>query len=510
MKKKTLVSRFIRNAGLGNQLFEWAAGHAMAKRLGMNFECMWEPSIHREFGLGVFGIKPIPYDPNLEPVCPHLSQGTRRATAAIGAVVKTYDGDPVVIRSPFQSEVCFEGFEDEIREIYRLDPLPPAVPSGRTPVALQVRRGDYLKYKHLGITHMGYFQDAMDMVRQRIDKPQFVVVSDDPVWCAGAFGKIPDTTVLPDQTAVEALRTMVSCEAHIISNSTLAWWGAWLANKETVVAPCPWHHGGERYGEWAPVPDRWLTASTRMRETFVPDPPPDLDRAIVIPWRQESAKWEELRFVLRSIDRFFEDRQCPIFILGNRRPGWIPLSHSRVRYLDRWSYQEALVTGVQLADKVAWFNDDTVLLKPTTWADLEQPYHMGPVTIPFIHRMTGTTNTWRDGMLRVIEDMKVVDGVAEPLLFSTHTPYVFERTKALAVLRAYGFWHKMPFEMAYGNRHWREQALPLGDVLTHQVPFADSRYLNHTDKLLTPELKEALKALLPARASWEAIPPVNI
>ena len=33
---------------------------------------------------------------------------------------------------------------------------------------------------------------------------------------------------------------MSLCDAHIIANSSYSWWGAWLGNKERVVAPERW------------------------------------------------------------------------------------------------------------------------------------------------------------------------------------------------------------------------------------------------------------------------------
>lgn len=499
--KKTLITRFIRNAGLGNQIFEWAAGCAMAKKLGIDHECMWEPSTHREFGLGHFGITPLPFR-DITPMAPMFGQGNAATAAAVAAAVKAHDGPECVIRSPFQAEECFAGAKDEIRAKFRLEPLPLDIPDGRTPVSMQVRRGDYLDHKALNVTTTTYFTDAMREIGRRVEKPHFFVVSDDPAWCERTFGRFSHVTVMPPQEPIDGLRTMVGCKAHIISNSTFGWWGAWLSGSDIVIAPEPWHHERANYGDWEPVPRRWTKVRSRQVEPFALQPPPELDRAIVYPWKADGATWEELRYSIRSVLRFFEDKECPIYILGNRRPGWLLLQSGRVRFLDRWSYREALETGVQLAKKVLWMNDDIVMLKPTSWDDAARPLHQGEVNDEFLAKMAHGDNLWRQGVLRVIRDLQTVGKVDRPKVFSTHTPYLYERDRAVEMFRTYGVWDKMPLEMAYGNTYWQD-ALPIGTEKTTEFPFGEARYLNHTDKLLTPEVKAALVEMFPDFAPWE-------
>ena len=36
---------------------------------------------------------------------------------------------------------------------------------------------------------------------------------------------------------------MSLCKYHIIANSSLSWWGAWLAKSEKIIAPKNWFGG---------------------------------------------------------------------------------------------------------------------------------------------------------------------------------------------------------------------------------------------------------------------------
>jgi hypothetical protein len=502
---KSALTRFILHAGVGNQMFEYAAGLGIARDLDLPFACMWEPSTRREFGLGHFGITPVPFR-NLQPITPHYGQGNAEIVETIKQAVRDNGGPVCCIRSPFQAEECFANVADEVRKLYHLDPL--ALPShaGKTPVGVQVRRGDYVGHRTLDVTNRDYFIAAMALIRDRIPNPHFFVISDDPVWCKTMFTYLPDVTVMPPQKPIDGLRTMVACEAHIISNSTFGWWGAWLGESGPVVVPDRWHTEVGRYGRWQPAPDRWLRASTRSVEPFALADPPDLDRAIVIPWKDEASKWHELRYLLRSIHVNFEDKDCPIYILGNRRPGWLLLKSGRVRYIDRWSYREALVTGVQLAKHVLWCNDDQAFLKPTTWEDVARPLHLGPVGQGFLDQIEGSENTWRQGVLRVICDLRTNDDITEPMLFSTHTPYLYERDKAIEIFRRYGVFDKMPLEMVYGNLHWKD-ATHAGEHRACGVPFGEARYLSYTDRTLFQGIKDAVAAAFPNRAPWEGTTP---
>jgi hypothetical protein len=114
-------------------------------------------------------------------------------------------------------------------------------------VCVHVRRGDYLlpaHFTHHGLCSAGYYQRALGLIRARVANPQFFVFSDDWRWCRE---HLADTDVVivdankPD-AAQDELRLMAACRHHVIANSSLSWWAAWLAGSsgQIVVAPSPW------------------------------------------------------------------------------------------------------------------------------------------------------------------------------------------------------------------------------------------------------------------------------
>ena len=234
-------------------------------------------------------------------------------------------------------------------------------------------------------------------------------------------------------------------------------------------------------------------------EPFIEQPAPKIPRAIVYPYKADAAKWQELRYSLRSVEKFLKDAS-PIIIFGTERPGWLKF-HQRVIFYDAWTYQDCLTRGLQIADEVLWMNDDIVFLKDTTWDEVATPLHLGPVDNNLMAVLRNEPNSWRKGVLRAIDSLKY-RGITEPLNFSTHTPYVFQRAKALPIFREFGVWSKMPFETLYFNLH-PEGAQHLAGRRTQSPEFGDAKYLNYLDPKLTPQLKTAIHDLLPDYAEWE-------
>ena len=67
----------------------------------------------------------------------------------------------------------------------------------------------------------------------------------------------------------------------------------------------------------------------------------------------------------------------------------------------------------------------------------------------------------------------------------------------------------MPFELAYFHRH-AVDPLRMTDERAMTADFGNARFLNWTDNLLTPELREAIKTLLPDYAPWELVAPLRV
>jgi hypothetical protein len=114
-------------------------------------------------------------------------------------------------------------------------------------VCITIRRGDFVTNPEFKKVHFicdeEYFQNAIKIIKEKINDPTFIVFSDDVDWVKKNMG-FGEPTFYEDGTdqIFEKLRLMYSCKHFIISNSTFSWWAQYLSRNEekVVVAPKKW------------------------------------------------------------------------------------------------------------------------------------------------------------------------------------------------------------------------------------------------------------------------------
>ncbi|MFM7183042.1 MAG: alpha-1,2-fucosyltransferase [Verrucomicrobiales bacterium] len=265
--------RVILSGRSGNNLFQYAAGRAIATRLDVPLILdsslidgeTWKVSAH----LLRLPLKAIHRrDPT--PVSRWFHRSTGRLVVEIfgGKVVREPIADlsfrPEILEMQagttlhgfFQSPLYFASIdvelhaelapsrwsmsEDIAREGERI-----AAPGG---VAVHCRRGDYVNNPNADLLGPGYFRQAMDEMRRRISGCRFHVFSDDVNWCREQFTEID--VEIENHTGAKSNPLidwflMSRANHHILSNSSYAWWAAWFGRKpgQTVLVPPVWFEG---------------------------------------------------------------------------------------------------------------------------------------------------------------------------------------------------------------------------------------------------------------------------
>jgi len=114
-------------------------------------------------------------------------------------------------------------------------------------IALQVRRGDYLKPSTLGVHGLvpeSYFIEGLSKLRSLVGNLPAVVYSDDLETAeetASALSQATPHRPTVNETSLETLGSLSAAKGLCISNSSFGWWGAYLSeNQPAVVAPRPW------------------------------------------------------------------------------------------------------------------------------------------------------------------------------------------------------------------------------------------------------------------------------
>jgi hypothetical protein len=277
-----VVTRLI--GGLGNQMFQYATGRALARRRGaalkLDVTGFAAVAAHtkRRFELDSFSIDVClasdadlaQFDRASEPRSPRLDRALRllridrRHSSWPIHREPHFQFDPAVpeLRAPvyldgyWQSEKYFFNIDGVLRKEFTakapLDgenaALAEAIDSVNA-VSLHVRRGDYVDdpatNRFHGICSSDYYQRAIDYISTRAGAPHIFVFSDDRQWTRANLRFAVPTTFVganpPDRGYCD-MQLMARCRHHIIANSSFSWWGAWLnpSREKIVVAPQQW------------------------------------------------------------------------------------------------------------------------------------------------------------------------------------------------------------------------------------------------------------------------------
>lgn len=180
----------------------------------------------------------------------------------------------------WQSERYFQDVEDQIRKDLKI--IPPSDSINLTmaenirahnAVAIHVRffdapepNDDMVEGANNNNAPDYYYHHAIKKVEQRIPRAHYYLFSDRPE-AARACVPLPDDRVTlvahnrGDENAYADLWLMTQCKHFIIANSTLSWWGAWLADnpQKTVIAPGFEKRDGKMWwGFDGLIPESWI------------------------------------------------------------------------------------------------------------------------------------------------------------------------------------------------------------------------------------------------------------
>lgn len=153
----------------------------------------------------------------------------------------------------WQSEKYFEEVKNEVRRAFQFDSAMLNAKSSAlieqiencdvNYVSVHIRRGDYLLDSERQVCTLDYYSRAMEYMKEQVEKPSFVIFSDDIKWCKEQFGEANERMQYVDWNygadSWQDMCLMSKCSHHIIANSSFSWWGAWLNDKQDKIVICP-------------------------------------------------------------------------------------------------------------------------------------------------------------------------------------------------------------------------------------------------------------------------------
>lgn len=283
--------------GLGNQMFQYAAGRAVAFRCQQPYRLdltgFENYTLHQGFEIDRIFSAPVTLATDGD-VRSGLGWRSGKLTLKVLRRVNSalLNGPNLAIEPHFnywpglskmgpscylmgywQSEKYFKDCDDLLRADFSFKlPLDGANlqasmrMQGEQSIGLHVRRGDYLTHAAtasiLNVCSLDYYRSAIKYMVERIPSPCFFVFSDDLQWAKSNLNIPYPVSYIEGNQGPRSyidMQLMSLCGHQIIANSTFSWWGAWLNQnpEKIVIAPRRWFNTG--------INDSDLTPSTWVK-----------------------------------------------------------------------------------------------------------------------------------------------------------------------------------------------------------------------------------------------------
>ncbi len=281
--------------GLGNQMFQYAAGRALAERLGVELKLDvsgFEGHDLRDYSLGGFNVKEnFATKEDVESL--RVIEGKQSFIGRVFGKKNKYSPSHIMEKPLFEfnerflnleNNVFLEGYWQneryfkDIKSIIRNDftlkrglgdkskELQEIINSSNS-VSIHIRRGDYATNPKVnsqyGLCSLDYYQRGIKYLEDKVGGDlNFFIFSDDLQWAKDNLF-LDQPVIMVDhngpESCYEDMILMSRCRHNIIANSTFSWWGAWLnTNKDkTVVAPKKWFQY-DKYDTSDLIPKEWV------------------------------------------------------------------------------------------------------------------------------------------------------------------------------------------------------------------------------------------------------------
>lgn len=258
--------------GLGNQMFQYAFGRAIAIKHNTNLKFHFTNAlfnIQRSYELDVFAISAtMATKDDLQKLGIIQNRVINRLLYLFDErygiqfnkhiVTQKYpyifNSNYLAIRNNsyiqgyWADERYFKGIEDIIRKEFtlkkKLDEKNQKILGQiqkSTSVSVHVRRGDYITNKMNIPKFIGldYYINAIKKIKKFVPNPIFFVFSDDIPWCKENLAPLSNNIYFIDHNkgkdSYKDLLLMSACKHDIIANSSFSWWGAWLNKNDNKI-----------------------------------------------------------------------------------------------------------------------------------------------------------------------------------------------------------------------------------------------------------------------------------
>lgn len=294
-----MITSFL-TGGLGNQMFQYAAGKALAEKIGTDLfldlsllNVRSKNTTPRPYELDKFYL-----DKNtkitsskwkgllLSKFYANIKNFRLKRNAAqcfsLFTDKETYNfdsrflslQDQTKLLGYFQSEAYFFEYKPTIKDSFifkkefssKNKALAEEIKNVNA-ISIHIRRGDYLTNQNMINNYIScskeYYEKAIRYICERIKFPKFFIFSDEPENIKELL-YLENAVYVSWNKGVESYNDMYLmslCKHNIIANSSFSWWGAWLNSEpeKIVVAPRQWFKNEAKNNNVRDlIPQEWI------------------------------------------------------------------------------------------------------------------------------------------------------------------------------------------------------------------------------------------------------------
>lgn len=297
--KPALIVRL--RGGLGNQLFQYAAGRSLATRSGVPLMLDTESGFRndpygRTYALGAFALNNATLQADstrlglrAELLRRLLRRNELLRLTALGqyftpSIDKLRVSGPTVLDAYCQSPRYFLGVEDTVRKELAFKAIPADVDQAMAgemhvtnSVCVHARRllgvcANAAKtrpsvVRYYGACGVDYYRNALSKIADECGMVTAYLFSDDAKWAKENAPLLATAgctiRVIEEEDTLKSFYLMRQCKHFVLSNSTFGWWAAWLGEcaSKTVCVPSVWNRGEKRFPAEM-FPEDWRVVSS--------------------------------------------------------------------------------------------------------------------------------------------------------------------------------------------------------------------------------------------------------
>lgn len=262
---------------------------------------------------------------------------------------------------------------------------------------------------------------------------------------------------------------------------------------------------------------------------------------VYYPYLENASKWDELRYSLRSLERFFKEEEYEVWIVGDK-PDWIKnvrhIAHVKNHRIaasctnDAISKLSAYLEHRDTPEKFIRMYDDIYFIGNRTVNDLEITRYLFTNDELRNGSFTSGGAVWRDQVFRTVSEVErwracererlrevEMEKWGEIVMTETHCPEVFEKKKLQEVFEIFDvledrlltstlYYNIFAFDRKLRDRkieralfYGKENEFSYGEL--KESALAGKYFLNHNDEGLDDKLKAFIKETFQDKSRWE-------